>query len=98
MGLPDFLVALTLAASGFSGMATGGFGGADAVVELDEDGPLRGRPWAVYVNAFPGTGRSVEHVHVNCVPAHHVPLPPWLPASWQICRSPALSVGGFGEG
>lgn len=44
------------------------------------------KAWAVYVNSFPGTGRSVPHLHINCVPADYVPLPRAAPVAWQISQ------------
>ncbi|HYI11290.1 MAG TPA: alcohol dehydrogenase catalytic domain-containing protein [Thermoanaerobaculia bacterium] len=73
----DVLLALSMARSGFSKLR----------MRRAEDVVPAGTaetPWACYVNAFPGTGRSVAHLHINCVPAHHVPLPPDAVAPWQI--------------
>jgi threonine dehydrogenase-like Zn-dependent dehydrogenase len=65
----DVCLALRLARTGFSGL-----------LPHAED-----RPWACYVNAFPGTGRSIAHLHINAVPGSHVPLLQETAAEWQIC-------------
>jgi threonine dehydrogenase-like Zn-dependent dehydrogenase len=43
--------------------------------------------WACYLNPFPGTGRSVPHLHINCVPAHYIPLLSGDVVPWQICSA-----------
>jgi threonine dehydrogenase-like Zn-dependent dehydrogenase len=85
LDVADFELILTIAATGFDGLSIRPDPRTSGIPVLDEASAVRTRPWAVYVNAFPGTGRSVEHLHLNGVPAHHVPLPPWPVAPWSIC-------------
>jgi threonine dehydrogenase-like Zn-dependent dehydrogenase len=79
----DVGLALNLCRQGFRGMSYKP--SASDSVECHPD--VFEQPWACYVNAFPGTGRSVAHLHINCVPAHYVPLLSNNVAPWQICSS-----------
>lgn len=71
---------------GFSNLRCDRVADDEPVVRTMSNGSLEdvySQPWVAYVNAFPGTGRSVTHLHINCVPAHHIPLlkaetAPWL--------------------
>lgn len=53
---------------------------------LQPSAEVNRRPWAIYANLFPGSGRSISHLHLGCVPAHHVPLMPPEAVPWQICQ------------
>ena len=60
---------------------------ANKTILREDPAEIFGQPWACYVNTLPGTGRSVAHLHINCVPAHYIPLLPDEVAAWQVCRS-----------
>ncbi|WP_300450033.1 alcohol dehydrogenase catalytic domain-containing protein [Accumulibacter sp.] len=49
-------------------------------------------PTVCYVNTLPGSGRSVAHLHINCVPACNVPRLPPVVVPWQICTAGACTI------
>ena len=85
----DFELAIRMATSGFSNLNCTDIARHRPVVKLIEQGNLEEtytQPYAVYISPLPGSGRSVEHLHINGVPARFVPLPNAEPASWQVCQ------------
>ena len=91
----DVEFAIQLASVGFSNMSLETIGNHPPLISKTPGGRIQkpyGSPWAVYVNTFPGTGRSEPHLHINCVPAHLVPLLSSDLEPWQICRDEETSV------
>ncbi len=85
----DVLLTIDLAMKGFTGMPLQAEGEHPILVKKAEKGHWEdpfGLPWAVYVSPFPGSGRSEPHLHVNCVPAHYIPLPKADAVPWQVCQ------------
>jgi threonine dehydrogenase-like Zn-dependent dehydrogenase len=91
----DVEITIQLACIGFSGMVPETTGKHPALIRKTSRGRMKkpfGSAWAVYVNTFPGTGRSEPHLHVNCVPADLIPLLSPDLAPWQVCRDKETGV------
>jgi threonine dehydrogenase-like Zn-dependent dehydrogenase len=92
----DVELMIKLTRDGFSGLPCRHNDGSSPAVRLESSGEsaaIYSRPWAAYINAFPGSGRSVQHLHINCLPAHHVPILDAEPAPWQVSRDPETGAG-----
>lgn len=85
----DVELMISMARSGFSGLLLARDGPHSPPAESSDREdllPLESQPWVAYVNAFPGSGRSVQHLHINLLPAGFVPILSAISAPWQVCQ------------
>jgi len=84
----DFRLIRYLAQNGFKNLNCLPVGQHPELVTTDQGDLLApySDPFALYLNATAGSGRSIAHVHPNGFPADYVPLPSAEKAPWEVCQ------------
>lgn len=85
----DFRLIRYLAQNGFKNLNCLPVGQQPELVKTTDQGDLLAHysdPFALYLNATAGSGRSIAHVHPNGFPADYVPLPSAEKAPWEVCQ------------